>query len=501
MPENNNKLYELYVQKMQKIADVRHSISILNWDKEVNLPSKGGAARSRQVATLAGISHEMFIDKELGSLLKTLHEGNSLDRFQTKNVEHSYRDYRKFIKYSTDFVVRMSETTSAAYHDWLKARQENNFDLFQEGLGKIVAIKKEEAELLGYDKHPYDALMDIFEPGANTADTDVLFKNVREQLVGFVRRIREKPQVEAGFMHKFYEKDKQWQLGLDMLKNMGYDFDAGRQDISAHPFTTNFSASDVRVTTRIDEQDFGNMLWSCIHEGGHALYEQGLPDEQYGLPLGNYLSLGIHESQSRMWENNVARGLPYWKAHYKKIQDIFPNNLGEVSLSNFYKAINRVSPSLIRTESDELHYHFHILIRYEIEKGLIEGSLECKDLREIWNSKYKEYLGIDVSDDMHGVLQDIHWSHGSFGYFPTYSMGSFYAAQFYKQAEKDIPKLTEQLEQGDNAALLAWLRDNIHQHGRLYTADELCKQITGEKLNFSYFMEYAEEKYSGIYGL
>ncbi len=497
----SNNVYELYVQKMRKIADVRNSISLLNWDKEVNLPKKGSNARSRQVATLSGIAHEMFVDKELGNLLNTLHRGNHLDERQRRNVELTYDDYQKSTKYSTNFVIRLSETTSEAYHAWIKARQENDFSFFKESLAKLVAIKREEAELLGYQNHPYDALMDAFEPGANVADTDELFKDVREQLVDFVRRIREKQQVDDSFMRKFYAKDKQWELGLKMLRDMGYDFEAGRQDISEHPFTTNFAATDVRVTTRIDENDFGNMLWSCIHEGGHALYEQGLPEDQYGLPLGNYLSLGIHESQSRLWENNVGRALPYWKANYQHLQKTFPKNLNDVDLMDFYKAMNRVNPSFIRTESDELHYHFHILIRYEIEKGLIEGSLEANDLREIWNDKYKEYLGVEVPDDKQGVLQDIHWSHGSFGYFPTYSMGSFYAAQFHKQAQKDIPNLLEKTAKNDHADLLAWLREKVHQHGRFHTADELCKHITGEKLNFRYFMEYAEEKYSGIYGL
>jgi len=497
----SNNAYELYVQKMRKIADVRNSISLLNWDKEVNLPTKGNNARSRQSATLSGIAHEMSIDKELGNLLSTLHHGNHLGERERRNVELSYEDYQKSTKYSTNFVIRLSETTSEAYHAWIKARQENDFSFFKEPLAKLVEVKREEADLLGYKAHPYDALMDMFEPGANVADTDVLFKDVREQLVDFVRRIREKQQVDDSFMRKFYAKDKQWELGLKMLRDMGYDFNAGRQDISEHPFTTNFAATDVRVTTRIDEHDFGNMLWSCIHEGGHALYEQGLPEDQYGLPLGNYLSLGIHESQSRLWENNVGRELPYWKANYPHLQKTFPENLNDVDLMDFYKAMNRVNPSFIRTESDELHYHFHILIRYEIEKGLIEGSLEASDLREIWNDKYKEYLGVEVPDDKHGVLQDIHWSHGSFGYFPTYSMGSFYAAQFHKQAQKDIPNLLEKTAKNDHADLLAWLREKVHQHGRFYTADELCKRITGEKLNFRYFMEYAEEKYSGIYGL
>jgi len=498
---NTNNAYNLYVQKMRKIADVRHSISVLNWDKEVNLPKKGSSARSRQIATLSGIAHEMFVNKEFGDLIDTLHRGNHLDERQRKNIELTHKDYQKATKYSTNFVVRLSEVTSETYHAWLKARQENDFDIFKEPLTHLVDIKKEEAALLGYEHHPYDALMDIFEPGANTADTDILFKDVREQLVDFVRRIREKTQVDDGFMRKFYAKDKQWKLGLEMLKSMGYDFEAGRQDISEHPFTTNFSASDVRVTTRIDEYDFGNMIWSCIHEGGHALYEQGLPEDQYGLPLGNFLSLGIHESQSRLWENNVGRSLPYWKANYGRIQTAFPDNLGDVNTVDFYKAMNRVNPNLIRTDSDELHYHFHILIRYEIEKGLIEGSLQTNDLRDIWNDKYKEYLGVEVPDDKRGILQDIHWSHGSFGYFPTYSMGSFYAAQFFKQAEKDIPNLIQKIEQGNTADLLTWLRENIHQYGRFYTADELCKRITGEKLNFRYFMEYAGQKYSEIYDL
>jgi len=242
------------------------------------------------------------------------------------------------------------------------------------------------------------------------------------------------------------------------------------------------------------------MTWSCIHEGGHALYEQGLPIENYGLPTGGAISLGIHESQSRLWENNVGRSLRHWKSHYKILPQTFPKPFKGVDLEMFYRGINKIEPSFIRTESDELHYHFHVLIRYEIEKSLIEGNISVNDLKDLWNKKYKEYLDIDVPDDKLGILQDVHWGHGSFGYFPTYSLGSFYAAQFFKQANNDIESLEGKIARGDLSELLMWLRENIHQYGRLYEADELCERITGEKLNFDYFMEYAMKKYSGIYG-
>ncbi len=496
----NNK-YEKYVATLQKLADVEHSIAVLSWDKEVNLPNKSASIRSQQVATLSGIAHEIVTDDKFGDLLNELNSSpDELNFKQKQNIKTSLKDYNKLKKYSNEFVIRLSKVTSSTYHAWLKARAANDFGLFKSALQEMVAIKREETEILGYEDHPYDALIDEFEPETKTEELAILFKDVREQLVKFVEELREKPQVDDSFLYKFYPKQKQWDFGIKMLKIMSYDFEAGRQDLSPHPFTTSFGATDVRVTTRIDEHNFGNMTWSCIHEGGHALYEQGLPIEEYGLPSGKYVSLGIHESQSRLWENNVGRSLNFWKTHYAELQQIFPGNLKNVSLNDFYKGINKVFPSLIRTESDELHYHFHILIRFEIEKGLIEGSIEVADLDKIWNEKYKSYLGVDVPYDNNGVLQDIHWAHGSFGYFPTYSLGSFYAAQFFKQALKDVPNLSEQIENGDTSNLLNWLRKNIHQHGKTYNADELCKKVTGEKLNFKYFMDYAKEKYGRIYG-
>jgi carboxypeptidase Taq len=324
---------------------------------------------------------------------------------------------------------------------------------------------------------------------------------VRESLPALLASIRSKEQVSDAFFSQHFSKDAQWQFSLDVLKAIGYDFDAGRQDYSEHPFTTSFASTDVRVTTRVNEADLASLLWSSIHEGGHALYEQGLPDAQYGMPLGAAASLSIHESQSRLWENCVGRGLPFWKHFYPILKERFPQQLSNVPLEGFYAGMNKVQPSLIRTEADELTYHFHVMIRYEIEKGLLEGSIPVQELKEAWNSKYQQYLGLTPPDDVQGILQDVHWSHGSFGYFPTYSLGSFYAAQFWEEAQKQMPNLIQEIEAGQFYSLLQWLRQNIHQYGRRYRSEELCKRITGTGLDFDAFMRYAREKYAGIYGV
>ena len=312
-------------------------------------------------------------------------------------------------------------------------------------------------------------------------------------------KISDANKIDDSFFYQKYLHNKQWDFGIELLEKMGYNFNAGRQDISAHPFSTHFSPEDARVTTRIDENNLSEMIWSCIHEGGHALYEQGILPENYGLPLGETISLGIHESQSRLWENNVGRSLEFWNYNFESLKSKFPNQLSDVTVNEFYKAANNVRASLIRTNADELTYHLHILIRYEIEKALIEGKIQVKNLPEIWNLKYHEYLGIEVTSDSLGVLQDIHWSHGSFGYFPTYTIGSFYAAQFFSQAKNEIPNLLREIEVGNNKNLLEWLRKKIHNNGKRLDAHKLCEEICGEKLNFKHFKEYVIEKYSKIY--
>ena len=331
-------LYGSYVSKLKKIADISNVISLLHWDKEVNLPSKGAAARTQQIATLSALSHEMFTEKSFGELLVQLKEkASELDVNQNKNVTLSLKSYEKSQKYSTEFVIRRSKVVANTYHSWLKAREANDYGLFKAALKDLIDLKREEAAIIGYEDHPYDALLDQFEPEAKTTDLITLFKDVRQQLVAFAKQIRQQQQVDNSFLKRFYDKDKQWDFGLDLLKNMGYDFEAGRQDLSPHPFTINFAPTDVRVTTRVDEQDLANMTWSCIHEGGHALYEQGLSWDEYGLPLGNACSLGIHESQARMWENNVGRSKAYWQAHYGALQEVFSEQLNDVSLDDFYK--------------------------------------------------------------------------------------------------------------------------------------------------------------------
>lgn len=280
---------------------------------------------------------------------------------------------------------------------------------------------------------------------------------------------------------------------------MYFDFDGGRQDISEHPFTTSFSSQDVRVTTRIDENDFANMTWSCIHELGHALYEQGLPVKHYGLPLGEACSYSIHESQSRLWENQVGRSLHFWQHYYVPLKEKFQQQLGGVSVDQFYHGINKVHPSLIRTEADEVTYHFHIYVRYFLEKKLIEGSLKVNEIPLFWKDQYKQHLHVDVPDDVNGSLQDVHWSHGSFGYFPTYSLGSFYAAQFYTKAKEQIPSLEQDVKNGKFDSLLGWLRKSIHQYGRYYKSEELCVKVCGETLDTQYFIQYLLDKYQKIY--
>lgn len=493
------RVYDKYQSKMQKIADINHAIAVLSWDKEVNLPKDAAPHRSQQVATLAGLSHNEFVDKDFGALLMRLSQMKSLSPKEKKNVAVSLDGYQKATKFSEAFIIRKSKIESVAYHAWLKAREANDYSLFKDALTDLVNLKKEEAKKLKSTTHPYDALLDIYEPGLTVEQLDPIFEGIKKDLKKLIKKINKSEQVKNSFLRKRYDWDLQWEFGLDILENMGYDFNKGRQDLSAHPFTTSFSPTDVRVTTRVDEDDFAYMLWSTIHEGGHALYEQGLNSDDYGLPSGSYISLSIHESQSRLWENHVGRSKEYWNYWFPLLKMDFPKNLKKVKLKNFYAGINRIAPNLIRTEADELHYHFHVLIRYEIEKGLIEGSIDTDNLDEVWNDKYKEYMGISASDANTGVLQDVHWGHGSFGYFPTYSLGSFYAAQFFAQAQKDIPNLNKKLSSGKTKSLLLWLRENIHQHGRRYEADELCKMVTGESLNVDHFLSYAKNKFLGIY--
>jgi carboxypeptidase Taq len=496
---NATELYNEYKTKMQKIADVKYASAVLQWDQETYLPSKGSSIRGRQIATLNELAHTYFTEERIGALLSELNDKDGLDDRQKKNVALSLYDYNKAKKLSSDFVRKMSEVINRSFHAWVQARKENSFATFQQPLDELIELKKQEADQLGYEQHPYNALMNDYDRGLTVSIVDKVFADLRPQLTLLLDAIKNKPQVDDSFLQQHFPKDIQWQFGIELLKQMHFDFEAGRQDISEHPFTTNFNNDDVRVTTRIDENDLGNMAWSCIHEGGHALYEQGLPASEYGLPLSEYCSLSIHESQSRLWENCVGRGLAFWQHNFPLLKKLFPKQFSGIEIEQFYTGINKVQPSLIRTEADELTYHFHVMIRYEIEKMLIEGTINAKDIPAYWNEHYEKYLGIKVPDDKRGCLQDVHWSHGSFGYFATYSLGSLYAAQLYEAAGGRDGSLEQQLAMGNNRDLLQWLRQHIHRFGRYYTSEELCKNATGETLNSSYFINYATKKYNGIY--
>lgn len=491
---DSKSLYQQYSDSLKKVSDVRYASAVLQWDQETYLPAKGAEARARQLATLNELAHQLFIDPALGKILNELASRSDLSLKERKNVSLTLEDYNKQQKFSSQFIREMSEAVSAAFHSWIQARKNNDFSVYAPALSQLVELKRKEADILGFTTHPYNALLDQFEKGSTVEMVDAAFDKVMQPLKDLMAQVMQSPQHDRSFFHQNFPRQKQWDWGMFLIKQLGFDFEAGRQDISEHPFTTNFSARDVRITTRIDENDFQNMTWSCIHETGHALYEQGLPNEEYGLPSGEYASLSIHESQSRLWENCVGRGRPFWSFYLPVLKNYFPTQLADIDLDRFTGAINRVEPSLIRTEADELTYHFHVYIRYLLEKDLIHGNLPVKDIPSYWNDLYMKYLGIQVPDDKNGCLQDVHWSHGSFGYFPTYSLGSFYAAQFWLKAIEEMPALEKEIAEGDTSNLLRWLRNNIHVHGKSYTSEELCEKVTGKKLDSNFFIEYLRNK-------
>lgn len=494
-----SELYQEYLEYMHKVADLRYASAVLQWDQETYLPPKGATIRGQQIATLSETAHNWFVKDTFGGLLEKLSSENGLTEDEKINVLRTREDYLRQKKCSSAFVRKLSEATTQSFHSWIKARKENNFSLFQEDLSLLVALKKEEADLLGYEQHPYDALLDDHDKGSTVAELDPLFSALAKPLKELLEKIKNAADIDNSILTQHYPSSTQWDFGMQIIKDLGYDMEAGRQDIAEHPFSINFNNKDVRITTRIDENDLGNMLWSCVHEVGHALYEQGLPDGQYGLPLGEAASYTIHESQSRLWENHVGRSEGFINHYFPLFKKYFPEQLKNTEARDLYKAINKVTPSLIRTEADELTYHFHVMIRYEVEKLLIGGELNAKDIPSFWNEQYEKFLGVKVPDDKTGCLQDIHWSHGSFGYFPTYSLGSLYACQFYRSAKKELPDLDHAIANGSFNPLLKWLRSKVHAEGRRYTSGELCQKITGETLQPAYFLEYLLGKYSNIY--
>ncbi len=489
-------------RRLVEISHIGSTLALLNWDQEVSMPKKGADHRAATISHLSGLAHQAFVSIDHDGLLSVWKKQLDLGKLSNRDaaiVRDTWRSFERQKKLPEAFVREMAEVTSKSQTVWAEARAKNNFKLFLPWLKKIVELKRKEAELVGYTDSPYDALIDTYEPGMTGREAATILNDLKDFLVPFLRKIQASGvKVNSEKIKGKFPLDKQFKFNQLIAEKMGFDLDAGRIDKSTHPFTTNFHPHDVRFTTRYRENDILYSIGSTIHEAGHALYEQGLPSEHFGTPLAEAISLGIHESQSRMWENMIGKSREFWKYFYKKLQKEFPLPFAKISLNEFYTILNNVKPSLIRTEADEVTYNLHIIIRFEIEREMIEGTIDVADLPKIWKSKVKEYLGIDVPNDARGVLQDVHWSCGLIGYFPTYSFGNLYAAQFYARMVKDIPKLEQKIATGNLLEIREWLRKNIHAHGKLFTASGLAKALTGEELNSKYFTDYLEKKYGEV---
>ena len=489
--------------RMAEVSDLKAAAALLSWDQQTYMPSGGAAARAEQIATLEGLAHARFVSEEVGAWLEGAAAGTrdlSYESDGASLVRLTRRDYDKARRIPPALVEELARQTSLGMGTWVKARSQSDFGLFRSALQTILDLQRELADCLGYGERRYDALLDRYEPGMQSSDLERLFADLKGELVPLVQDISQKLEsVQDGVLRQRFPIDKQTAFGLELAQEMGFDLSGGRQDQSVHPFCTSFSNRDVRITTRFDERFLPSALFGTLHETGHALYEQGVSSALERTPLSGGTSLGIHESQSRLWENLVGRSRGFWKFAYPRLQRTFPQELGGCSLETFYRAINRVEPSLIRVEADEVTYNLHIMLRYELESQLIDDNLPVTELPEAWNSKMRDYLGITPPNDALGVLQDIHWSHGLFGYFPTYSLGNLISVQFYERASREIPTIPQDIERGEFSALLGWLRERVHCHGRKFMPAELVQRVTGEALRAEPFVHYLKAKYGEIY--
>ena len=496
--------FERLRERLGAIADLEAAQAVLSWDQETYMPAGGGEARAAQLATLGRIGHEMLTDDAVGILLDGagaevagLDPGSDAARI----VAVTRRDFEKAVRVPASLVAELASATALAQQAWAQARATNDFASFQPHLERVLGLTMQKAEALGYDETPYDALLDEYEPDMKAAEVKAVFAHLRAELVPLVEAIAEQPQPHDSCLRRQFDGASQWAFGEAVIRDFGFDFNRGRQDRSAHPFSTNFATSDVRITTRVDEEFLPSALFGTLHEAGHAMYEQGADPGLDRTRLANGTSLGIHESQSRLWENLVGRSPAFWGHYYPRLQKRFTDQLGSVDLADFYRAINRVEPSLIRVEADEVTYNLHVMIRFELELELVTGRLAVADLPAAWNARYEEMLGLTPPSDADGVLQDIHWSFGLIGYFPTYTLGNLVSVQLFEQAAADLGDLDEQIGRGEFGALREWLRANVHRHGRKFSALELLRRITGGGLDAEPWLRYARTKFGGLYGV
>ncbi len=484
-----------------EIVLLEHINATLYWDQE-EVPPRAQEERSQQIGLLDKKIHELATSDTLLEVLTSLgaseekREGDDDLDLETKAlVRQRYRQLVKESRLSSSFVQTFSETTSSAHQVWAKARQDNDFSQFQPVLEKIVSLLQEKAELYGYEDDPYDALIDNFEPGMKAADVEKVFTPLEKELQHLVEQLGERPEVDDSFLYQDYSIELQEKFSNEVLTLMGFDFERGKVGLSTHPYTTSLGADDIRITTRYSEPSVASPLYSIIHEGGHALYEMGVSHGSLkGTSLANASSLAFHESQSRLWENMIGRSREFWQYFYPKFSTLFPSQLGHIDESTFYQAINKVKPGPIRVDADEVTYSLHIILRFNLERQLLLGKLQVKDLKEAWNDELKRLLSVDVKNDKEGVLQDVHWSMGEFGYFPTYALGNVYGAQIYETMKKFVD-VDEDISRGDFSQILKFLYDNVYSFGSIYEPKELLKKVTHEDLNASYYISYLTNKY------
>ncbi|MBN2676824.1 MAG: carboxypeptidase M32 [Anaerolineaceae bacterium] len=498
------KELDLLKSLLAEVSDLNRTSAVLGWDQQTYMPPGGSEDRGHQLSLLAKLAHEKFVSKKIGDLLDSLQEyGKQLDPDSNDAclIRQTRHDYLKATRVPTEWVAEFSQLTSVAQDVWVKSRPKSDFNAFRPHLEKIVEMRRQYSDFFKPFDHVYDPQLDDFEPGLKTADVQAIFNELRPQQVDLLKQINAKPQVDDSFLKVKYDEQKQWDFGVEVITAFGYDWQRGRQDRSAHPFTTSFGSGDTRITTRFDQLGIASALFGTMHECGHALYDQGISHELNRTPLHDGASMAVHESQSRMWENLVGRSQPFWDHFYGRLQKAFPAELGNVPLDKFYKGINKVEPSLIRTEADEATYNLHIMLRLELEIMMLEGSLAVKDLPEAWNKRMEEYIGITPPGDKDGCMQDIHWSFGGFGYFPTYALGNLVSLQLWECIQRDIPELDKQIAGGRFSELLAWLRENVHQHGHKFEPQALIQKITGSKIDPNPYIRYLKRKFGEIYGL
>ena len=496
--------YEELKKKLAEIHDVHMARSILSWDQHTKMPPKAGDVRAEQLGTLDRIAHELFIDDDIGALLEELRpyeESHDYDSDEASLLRITRREYAKATRVPSDLRAELTRAGAIALAAWVEARQKSDFAIFLPYLRRNVELQREYVACFPKAENDYDVLLDDFDEGMKTTEVRAVFDELKTELIPLIAEITERADaVDNSCLTGHFPIDKQRAFALKVLEQLGYDGESWRLDPTVHPFAMSAATTDIRLTTRYDEGDM-NSLMAAIHEFGHGFYEAGIDPGLERTPLSQVTSMSLHESQSRMWENLVGRSLPFWKHFYPQLQAAYPGQFDDVELDEFYRAINKVEPSLIRIEADEATYNLHIILRFELEQEILDGSLDLADLPEAWNARMTEYMGVDVPDDAHGVLQDVHWSGGAIGYFPTYSLGNVISVQLWDHVREAIPDLDQQFERGEFGELSSWLRENLHRNGRKFTSKETLERLVGGGIDSGPYLRYLKDKLGGIYGI